>query len=67
MAHSLKMYETRVVHNLPSRFMAYEFTNDDGYAQIAGKPSVEEQAHGKAAEERREGELCSFEELYGDD
>lgn len=47
--------------------MAYQFTNDDGHAQIAGKPSSTEEYHGKTIEDRRHGELCSFEELYGDE
>ena len=46
--------------------MAYQFTNDDGHAQIAGKPSAQEEAVGKERDERQLGELCSFEELYGD-
>lgn len=47
--------------------MAYQFVDDDGNAKIGGHPAKAEQAHGEAVENRREGELFSFEELYGDD
>lgn len=46
--------------------MAYQFTNDDGHAQIGGQPSATERAIGREIENRQLGELCDFEELYGE-
>ncbi|WP_161569808.1 hypothetical protein [Natronorubrum bangense] len=37
--------------------MAYQYQSEDGHAKIGGSPSREEQAHGEAADERRNGSL----------
>lgn len=47
--------------------MAYQFTNDDGHAQIGGTPAAHEVSMGRSIDDRQLGELCSFEELYGDE
>lgn len=48
--------------------MAYTYHDTEtGEQGIAGTPSSEEKAMGKAKDDRDLGELCSFEELYGDD
>lgn len=47
--------------------MAYQFRDDNGNIKNGGEPSPQERAVGERRDNDQLGELCSFEELYGDD
>lgn len=48
--------------------MAYEYHDSEtGEQGIGGQPSSTERHHGEAVDEKRNGEVYTFEELYGGD
>lgn len=48
--------------------MAYTFHDSEtGETGIGGQPSPEERAFGEARDEEENGEVYSYEELYGDE